>query len=171
MMDTNSDGAHLGLSEDEDDNAYKPPGHEDDEDEGGGDASGDSMVQLRRNRQKRLGKKKKVSLMSFVKPEGVDHSNIQEKEKLQAEVQAHHQVAPMVYAHPDPWLLDRKKGEQGKKTKYMCVGGCNVGWQNWLLTDQVEKPQNSGGYRAIGIKGLKLQNRAQASVKVKLQTQ
>ena len=69
MVDTDSDGARLGLSEDEDDNTYKPSGHEDDEDEGGGDASEDSMVQLRKNRQKRLEKKKKVSFTSFIRLE------------------------------------------------------------------------------------------------------
>lgn len=60
-VDTDSDRARLGLSQDEDDDedAYMPK-HDDGEDEASGDASSDdSMKQLQRNRQKRLEKKKK----------------------------------------------------------------------------------------------------------------
>jgi hypothetical protein len=77
-VDTDSsDGALLGLVEDEDDDeldedAYNPPadGHEDDEDEGGGDASDDSMVLLSSNRQKRVEKKTKVRFFSAHRPSG-----------------------------------------------------------------------------------------------------
>ena len=55
--------------------------------------------------------------------EKLTFSNIQEKGKLQAEVQAHHQVTPIVYACPDKQLLNREKAEQGKKGKYMPVHG------------------------------------------------
>jgi hypothetical protein len=69
-VDTDSDGARLGLSEYEDDDddgeAYKPSGdgHEDDEDDNDGDASEDSMVLLQKNRQKRLEKKEKKKKVS-----------------------------------------------------------------------------------------------------------
>ncbi|KAF8803127.1 hypothetical protein BYT27DRAFT_7305425 [Phlegmacium glaucopus] len=113
MVDTDSDGARLGISEDEDDYAYKPADHKDDEEEGasGGDVSEDSMVQPNRETQNRWEKKKK------------------EKGKLQAEVQAHRQVAPIVYAHPDPRLLDREKDEQRKKVKYIQVWVVEIGVQ------------------------------------------
>ncbi|KAF8805297.1 hypothetical protein BYT27DRAFT_7258407 [Phlegmacium glaucopus] len=99
MVDTNSDGARLGISEYEDDDAYKPADHKDDKEEGasGGDVSEDSIVQPNRETQKWWEKKKK------------------KKGKLQAEVQAHHQIALIVYACPDPQLLDREKDEQRKK--------------------------------------------------------
>ncbi|KAF8810699.1 hypothetical protein BYT27DRAFT_7253436 [Phlegmacium glaucopus] len=130
MVDTDSDGARLGISEDEDDYAYKPADHKDDEEEGasGGDVSEDSMVQPNRETQNRWEKKKK------------------EKGKLQAEVQAHCQVAPIVYAHPDPRLLDREKDEQRKKVNDFFVrlngkatelGGLRG---NWKQRAQVPSP-------------------------------
>ncbi|KAF8798636.1 hypothetical protein BYT27DRAFT_7264754 [Phlegmacium glaucopus] len=130
MVHTNSDGARLGISEDEDDNVYKPADHKDDKEEGasGGDVSEDSMVQPNRETQKRWEKKKK------------------EKGKLQAEVQAHCQVAPIVYAHLDPRLLDREKDEQRKKLNDFFVrlngkatelgGLCG----NWKQRAQVPSP-------------------------------
>ncbi|KAF8806780.1 hypothetical protein BYT27DRAFT_7338795 [Phlegmacium glaucopus] len=111
MVDTNSDGARLGISEDEDDDAYKPADHKDDKEE------------AEQGNTKTVGEKKK------------------EKGKLQAEVQAHHQVAPIVYAHPDPWLLDREKYEQRKKLKLNGkateLGGLRG---NWKQRAQVPSP-------------------------------
>ena len=43
---------------------------------------------------------------------------IQEIGKLQAEIQSHRQVAPIVHARPDPRLLNKEMREQGKK-KYV----------------------------------------------------
>ncbi|KAF8154656.1 hypothetical protein B0H34DRAFT_852391 [Crassisporium funariophilum] len=118
-VDTDSDRARLGLSkyEDEGDDAYKPSAQEDNDDNGDsdGNASEDSMVLLHKNRQKRLAKKKK------------------EVGKLQAEVQVHRQVAPTVYARPNAQLLNRDKGEQGKKKKPSGkaaeIGGLHSNWK------------------------------------------
>ncbi|KAF8807106.1 hypothetical protein BYT27DRAFT_7210993 [Phlegmacium glaucopus] len=122
-VDTDSDGACLGLSklEDEDNDVYKPPGHVSEDDEEEGDASDESMVQavqLHRNRQRKNRGKKK------------------EKGNLQAEVHAHHQEAPTVYGCPDQRLLDVEKGEQRIKTKStgkaVALGGLHCNWKQLL---------------------------------------
>ena len=67
-VDTDSDGVRLGLSEDEDEDTYLPSGPENGEDEDDEPDSEDSMVQLQRNRQKQLDKKKKkVSVVHDMK--------------------------------------------------------------------------------------------------------
>ncbi|KAF8801255.1 hypothetical protein BYT27DRAFT_7216181 [Phlegmacium glaucopus] len=89
---------------------------------------------------KTVGEKEKgkcCSISSSDCQKELTFSNIQEKEKLQAEVQAHRQVAPIVYAHPDPRLLDREKDEQRKKLKYVQVWVgvavlCHLMLYSWL---------------------------------------
>ena len=73
-IDTDSDGAHLGLSEfeddhDHDDGIYEPTGQEGDEDsDSESDVSEESaMASMHKNGRKQLEKDKKVSLLSFIK--------------------------------------------------------------------------------------------------------
>ena len=73
-IDTDSDGAHLGLSKfeddhDHDDGIYEPTGQEGDEDsDSESDVSEESaMASMHKNGRKQLEKDKKVSLLSFIK--------------------------------------------------------------------------------------------------------
>ena len=73
-IDTDSDGAHLGLSKfkdnhDHDDGIYEPTGQECDEDsDSESDVSEESaMASMHKNGRKQLEKDKKVSLLSFIK--------------------------------------------------------------------------------------------------------
>ncbi|KAF8154406.1 hypothetical protein B0H34DRAFT_799197 [Crassisporium funariophilum] len=126
-VDTDSDGVRLGFSEDEEDTYMPSPGPKNGEDEDSdGPESEDSMVLLQRNRTKRLDKKKKKEIG-----------------KLQAEVQAHRQIAPTIHARPDQRLLEQEKGTKTKSSgKAAEIGGLQKNWKQ--RTQVVSQPPPTG---------------------------